>query len=148
LHPLPFSGGPLFAIIFWGVYVTWMALEINGAKNKPAKDRSQNRDRGSYQRILRVFCLALASAFALAFLFPQATIVWHRVPVFFVGIVLMLAGIAFRFYAMWVLGKFFTYQVAVHSGQVVVQAGPYRYSRHPSYTGALITLAGLGLALG
>jgi protein-S-isoprenylcysteine O-methyltransferase Ste14 len=30
----------------------------------------------------------------------------------------------------------------------VVQSGPYRYIRHPSYTGALITLAGLGLALG
>jgi protein-S-isoprenylcysteine O-methyltransferase Ste14 len=148
LHPLPFSGGPLYAIIFWAVYVTWMLLEIRGAKNKPAKDRSQNRDRGSYQLILLLFWLALGSAFALAFLFPQATIVWHRVAVFFVGILLMLAGIAFRFYAMSVLGKFFTYQVVVQSAQVVVQAGPYRYIRHPSYTGALITLAGLGLALG
>jgi protein-S-isoprenylcysteine O-methyltransferase Ste14 len=49
---------------------------------------------------------------------------------------------------MRVLGRFFTYNVAVHAGQTVVEAGPYRYIRHPSYTGALITLVGVGLALG
>jgi len=73
---------------------------------------------------------------------------WERVSVFFVGITLMLAGLAFRFYAMSVLGRSFTYDVAVEAGQTIVEAGPYRYIRHPSYTGALITLVGLGLALG
>jgi protein-S-isoprenylcysteine O-methyltransferase Ste14 len=73
---------------------------------------------------------------------------WKRSSVFFVGIGLMLAGLAFRFYAMWVLGRFFTYDITVQVGQTVVETGPYRYIRHPSYTGALITLVGLGLALG
>jgi protein-S-isoprenylcysteine O-methyltransferase Ste14 len=73
---------------------------------------------------------------------------YQRTSVFFIGITLMLAGLAFRFYAMWVLGRFFTYDVAVQADQTIVEAGPYRYIRHPSYTGALITLVGLGLALG
>ena len=60
----------------------------------------------------------------------------------------MWAGIAFRYYAMRVLGRYFTFQVDVHSGQTVIEAGPYRYVRHPSYTGALITVLGLGLTLG
>jgi protein-S-isoprenylcysteine O-methyltransferase Ste14 len=55
---------------------------------------------------------------------------------------------AFRYYCMRVLGRYFTFNVAVHSGQTVVEAGPYRYIRHPSYTGALITVVGLGLVLG
>jgi protein-S-isoprenylcysteine O-methyltransferase Ste14 len=80
------------------------------------------------------------------FLLPQATILWERTSLFFIGI--MLVGMAFRFYAMSVLGRFFTYDVAVHSGQTAIEAGPYRYIRHPSYTSALITLVGLGLALG
>jgi protein-S-isoprenylcysteine O-methyltransferase Ste14 len=46
------------------------------------------------------------------------------------------------------LGRFFTYDVAIHAGQTVIEAGPYRYIRHPSYTGGLVTLAGIGLALG
>ncbi len=37
--------------------------------------------------------------------------------------------------------------MATHAGQVVIQSGPYRLIRHPSYTGALITLLGMGLAL-
>lgn len=60
----------------------------------------------------------------------------------------MLAGMALRFYAMWVLGRSFTYYVAVRAEQKVVEAGPYRYVRHPSYTGALVLYIGLGLALG
>jgi protein-S-isoprenylcysteine O-methyltransferase Ste14 len=92
--------------------------------------------------------LALALGFALSFAVPQATMMWKRTSIFFVGIALMLAGMAFRFYAMWVLGRFFTYDVAIQAGQTTVEAGPYRYIRHPSYTGALITLVGFGLALG
>jgi protein-S-isoprenylcysteine O-methyltransferase Ste14 len=35
--------------------------------------------------------------------------------------------------------------IRVHAGQTVIEVGPYRYIRHPSYTGALITLVGLAL---
>jgi protein-S-isoprenylcysteine O-methyltransferase Ste14 len=32
--------------------------------------------------------------------------------------------------------------------QPVISTGPYRVLRHPSYAGVLLTLAGIGLALG
>ncbi len=95
-----------------------------------------------------VLWFAVGFDFAFSFLLPQATILWKRTSLFFIGISLMLAGLAFRFYAMSVLGRFFTYDVAVQADQTVVEIGPYRYIRHPSYTGAFITLVGLGLALG
>jgi protein-S-isoprenylcysteine O-methyltransferase len=60
----------------------------------------------------------------------------------------MLAGIALRWYSARVLGKYFTFDVAINSGQTLIEAGPYRYIRHPSYSGALLTLFGFGLALG
>lgn len=44
------------------------------------------------------------------------------------------------------LGDYFTGAVAVSDDQPVVTAGPYRVLRHPSYTGLLLALAGLGLA--
>jgi protein-S-isoprenylcysteine O-methyltransferase Ste14 len=37
--------------------------------------------------------------------------------------------------------------VAIQPGQAVVENGPYRLIRHPSYSGALITIFGVGLAL-
>ena len=148
MHPLPFSGGPAYASIFWTTYILWLVLETIGSRTKRSTDLTNASDRGSFQLIMILLWLAVGLDFALSFLLPQATILWHRIALFFVGIGLMLAGLAFRFYAMSLLGRFFTYHVAVHPGQTVIEAGPYRYIRHPSYTGALITLVGLGLALG
>ncbi len=65
-----------------------------------------------------------------------------------VGIVLMWAGIALRQWAVLTLGRYFTVVVRVASDQQVVVRGPYRWVRHPSYTGLLLTLVGLGAALG
>ena len=92
--------------------------------------------------------LAIGLDFTLSFQFPQAAIRWKRTSLFFIGIAFMLAGMALRFYAMAILGRFFTYHIAVHADQTVVEVGPYHYIRHPSYTGALMIFVGLGLALG
>jgi protein-S-isoprenylcysteine O-methyltransferase Ste14 len=64
------------------------------------------------------------------------------------SIALMWAGIALRQWAVWVLGRFFTVVVRVTAGQTVVDGGPYRWVRHPSYTGLLLTLSGAGVAFG
>lgn len=40
------------------------------------------------------------------------------------------------------LGRYFTAVVAVQEAQPVVESGPYRWVRHPSYTGALIAALG------
>ena len=71
-----------------------------------------------------------------------------RWPLFVAGIVLMCAGIAIRQWAVWTLGRFFTIDVRVQSGQTVVDRGPYRWVRHPAYTGLIMTFVGLGLTLG
>ena len=148
MHPLPLSGGPVYAIVFWATYILWLVLETIGSRTKRSADPTNTRDRGSFRLIMILLWVAIGLVFALPFFLPQATILGHRSAIFFVGVALMLVGMAFRFYTMSLLGRFFTYQVAVHPGQTVVEAGPYRYIRHPSYTGALITLVGLGLALG
>jgi len=86
-------------------------------------------------------------AFNLPVYLPHTTIIWHRTTLFIIGIVLMLLGVAFRWYAIWVLGRYFTRDVAVSADQQVVQRGPYHFIRHPSYSGALLTIVGVGLAL-
>ncbi len=45
------------------------------------------------------------------------------------------------------LGRYFTTSVAVAPEQTVIEAGPYRLIRHPSYTGLLMILLGFGLSL-
>jgi protein-S-isoprenylcysteine O-methyltransferase Ste14 len=68
--------------------------------------------------------------------------------VFGLGIAVVVTGAAVRVWAMITLGRWFTYDVRVTVGQPVVQTGPYRWVRHPSYTGVLLVLLGIGLTLG
>lgn len=148
MHPLPFSGPPIYATIFWTTYILWIIPEAIASRRKPAKSSSTLMDRHSYLLVMSMLWIGIAADFALAFVFPQASVCSARTALFFTGIGLMYAGMTLRLYSMIVLGRYFTYQVAVHRDQPVIEKGPYRYIRHPSYTGGLITLIGLGLALG
>jgi protein-S-isoprenylcysteine O-methyltransferase Ste14 len=64
---------------------------------------------------------------------------------FAVGMVILVAGLVLRGWSIMTLGEYFTGAVAVSADQRVVTVGPYRVLRHPSYTGLLLALAGLGL---
>ena len=145
---LLFSGGLIYQVSFWAAFLLWVCPEIVAAKMKRSTDPSKARDRGSLNLIASLWFAGMAGDFAFSFLLPGAAMLEWRHELFFVGIFLMLSGSAFRWYSIAVLGKYFTFDVAVHTGQVVIEAGPYRYIRHPSYAGALVSLIGLGLALG
>ena len=64
-----------------------------------------------------------------------------------IGLLLILLGVALRWYSIWTLGRYFTRDVAVSAGQQIVQHGPYRAIRHPAYSGTFLTMLGVGLAV-
>jgi protein-S-isoprenylcysteine O-methyltransferase Ste14 len=63
------------------------------------------------------------------------------------GTAIMLLGLGLRIWSVAVLGQYFRTTIELNENQKVVQAGPYRYIRHPSYTGLILTCIGYGLAL-
>jgi len=63
------------------------------------------------------------------------------------GTAIAVAGIAFRIWAILTLGRFFKFVVVIQEGHRVIDRGPYRLLRHPSYTGGLVALLGIGLTL-
>ena len=148
MRPVPFSARPIYGIIFWITFALWVLPEILFWKIKRSTDATKVRDKGSLDLIVILFWAGIAADFLISFLLPQTVISWKRTLVFILGIFLMTTGIALRWYCILILGKFFTFDVAIRAGQPLIETGPYRYIRHPSYTGALLTLAGFGLALG
>ncbi|RKP24956.1 hypothetical protein SYNPS1DRAFT_9231, partial [Syncephalis pseudoplumigaleata] len=54
------------------------------------------------------------------------------------AVVLCLLAMEIRAWSMRELGRFFTFQIGVSKDQHIVKTGPYRYVRHPSYTGAIL----------
>jgi protein-S-isoprenylcysteine O-methyltransferase len=148
MRPVPFSAGAIHGIIFWIAFALWILPEVIFWRIKRSGDAAKLRDRGSLDLIVILFWAGIAADFLFSSLVPNGAISWMRSSVFVLGIFLMAAGIALRWYCILILGKFFTFDVATHSGQPLIETGPYRYIRHPSYTGALVTLVGFGLALG
>ena len=65
-----------------------------------------------------------------------------------VGVVLFFAGLTVRWWAIIVLGRFFTVDVTIEKDHELVERGPFRIVRHPSYTGVLLAFVGLALSLG
>lgn len=61
------------------------------------------------------------------------------------GLVACWLGIALRQWSFRTLGYYFTFVVTTSSDQPVIDSGPYRFVRHPSYTGIVIAMAGIGL---
>lgn len=64
------------------------------------------------------------------------------------GLGVFAVGTILRWWSIRHLGRFFTVNVALAADHRVVDTGPYRWVRHPSYSGLLLQFAGLGLTLG
>jgi protein-S-isoprenylcysteine O-methyltransferase Ste14 len=64
------------------------------------------------------------------------------------GTLLVLLGLLFAAWARWHLGRNWSGTVTVKQGHTLIRTGPYRYVRHPIYTGMLTALAGTALAFG
>ncbi|HVN16286.1 MAG TPA: isoprenylcysteine carboxylmethyltransferase family protein [Anaerolineales bacterium] len=143
--PLIFTNH-IAAQILIASYFIWLVPEIIHTFSHHVEASSRVHDHYS-SLVLRVSLgTAVFSAYWLARMETWATISWHPVLIFGLGISLMVIGVLFRWYAIRVLGKYFSVRLAVQPGQTVMQEGPYHWIRHPSYTGSLITMLGLGLA--
>jgi protein-S-isoprenylcysteine O-methyltransferase len=68
---------------------------------------------------------------------------WIRV----LAVGLFVAGLAIRWWAIVTLGRFFTVDVVVEKDHELVETGPFRWVRHPSYTGVLLAFLGWAMTL-
>jgi protein-S-isoprenylcysteine O-methyltransferase Ste14 len=139
------GGGTMAMVVaFWVVFYGWISAELwLGYRSRRLPRGATDRDSGSKAWLIGSVWTTVAVGIGLGFVFPDAAIKSGRAGIFVAGLVLMLAGMALRWYAVWLLGASFTVDVATRPGQPVVESGPYRWIRHPSYTGGLLTLLGV-----
>jgi protein-S-isoprenylcysteine O-methyltransferase Ste14 len=144
-YAFPFRNRPEMTAIFWVAFAIWIVPEFVASKVRRARRSDKHLDKGSLNVIAVLWCAGIGLDFIATRFIRSASIPGNAA--FFIGVSLMLSGIVFRWYSASVLGKYFTFDVTVQNNQHLVEVGPYRYVRHPSYTGALLTLIGFGLAL-
>ena len=134
------------AALFISVYFLMILTEIIGGLIVPHARRHgteiKKKERGSG----KLTSASVAVSFLVAYFFALSGITLMPSWFFYLGIVIIILGIIVRQWSIAVLGRFFSPTIGVQEGQKVVETGPYRLVRHPSYTGVLLILVGVGLA--
>jgi protein-S-isoprenylcysteine O-methyltransferase Ste14 len=142
MKPLAIHGGVATTIwvvcaATWALFELGLAIHVRGASG---------RDRSFVPLTLAVVGgMALGQFVARRAGLPLPGPGWWPVTL---GVVVFALGLALRAWAVRELGRFFKFTVVVQADHQVVDTGPYRLIRHPSYTGLLMIELGLGIALG
>lgn len=124
------------------VTLAWVAVETAlVVRERRWRRASAGLDRRSYL----VLSVSVVSAIAITIAFASSN---RTEPRLAIALAVLAAGVALRVWAVRTLGAAFRVVVSISEDQRLVTGGPYRILRHPSYTGLLLALLGIGLANG
>jgi len=147
IGPHVFRHHPVVTGVWVATYLLWILPEVVLSRRLRSEKDAQKLDRGSKAIVIASINIGIFLGFLAAYTAPSLSVESYWQTLFALGIAVWLGGIAFRMYSIRVLGRFFTYDVAISSGQRVVERGPYRWLRHPSYLGGLLAMVGFGMTL-
>jgi protein-S-isoprenylcysteine O-methyltransferase Ste14 len=132
--------------LLWGAWALYWL--ISAAGNKATRRRESLGSR--FAHVLP----GVAGGVLIAWRSPAwpgwlAARLWPRalLPVW-LGLALLAAGLAFSVWARVRLGRNWSGTVTVKEGHELIRTGPYRYVRHPIYTGLLAAVLGTAITSG
>ncbi|MGH8093179.1 MAG: methyltransferase family protein [Chthoniobacterales bacterium] len=123
-----------------------LASELALALARRSKSQATGKDRFTLPLLWTVIGLSIWAAFFLHAAFPQGRLP-HPRTFYIIGLILFVLGLIVRWAAIIYLGRFFTVNVAIAEDHQLITTGPYRYVRHPSYTGTFLIFFGYGLCM-
>jgi protein-S-isoprenylcysteine O-methyltransferase Ste14 len=138
----------LYLVLLNSVAAIWIAFEIWLVVRDHIQGKGKTgKDRGTVYYNFIAITLGITSAGIISgyskLFFPGG----RTSTVFAIGLIIMVLGLALRIWAVWALGASFRTTVETHEYQKVKSDGPYRFVRHPSYSGLLLISCGYGIAV-
>jgi protein-S-isoprenylcysteine O-methyltransferase Ste14 len=126
----------LSALIFaaWAAFGAYWLISALGAKE------------GSFSGRRRVPVVFAGTAFVLLRVFQTGALAVHSPVLQVVGMILLLSGLGLAVWARIHLGRNWGMPMTRKNDPELVTSGPYRFVRHPIYSGVLLAILGTALA--
>src|SRR5215467_16022830 len=132
----------------WELGLIYLVSEILLTLTRRSRSKTGTKqDRSTLGIIWLVIAISIVAGVFVAQNFRAATLPHGRMFAS-AGVVLFVAGLILRWWAIITLGRFFTVDLTIEKDHELVERGPFRVVRHPSYTGVLLAFVGLGRSLG
>jgi protein-S-isoprenylcysteine O-methyltransferase Ste14 len=130
---------PLLIISF-----LWLISEIILSLLKRSSPSVKNLDKSSLRILWITILVSISVGIYLAMSGIGRFNIYAR-ETYSIGLLFILAGLLVRWFAIFQLRKYFTVNVSIREDHQLIQKGLYRYLRHPSYSGSLLSFLGLAL---
>lgn len=132
-------------------FITWMLFLvvwlIAAIRTKQTQERAPVGSRVAYGiPVLIGAYLMFASNPAFGRLYTH--IIPRSAAIENIGLLLTVAGIALAIWARFYIGQNWSGNVTIKVGHELIRTGPYRWVRHPIYSGILLAIFGTALAKG
>ena len=145
--PLDWFPDPYFstilAILIFGTFFIDYALPKRMAQ-RDSNHPILRQDRGSFRIIQGLAIISLAAAV----FFRSLNLALVPGASQYAGLLFIVVGLLVREWAIVKLGQFFSRTVQIKSEHRLITDGPYRWLRHPAYTGMILIYLGIALAIG
>jgi protein-S-isoprenylcysteine O-methyltransferase len=126
--------------------LTYLAAELVLQFSRRSGRNAKQADGGSFALLWVSVAVGIGLGIALAYRVPAAGFFLPAIA-FWVVVAAFAGGLVLRWWAILALGKFFTVDVAIATDHRLVVRGPYRWMRHPSYTGMMLVFIALAVSL-
>jgi protein-S-isoprenylcysteine O-methyltransferase Ste14 len=130
----------IFFVYLYGIFEYFISLR----QRKKIKIVSEG-DKGSLKILLLCISIGYLLSFAVAATKFGRIYYWNYL--FVIGLIISSIGLAFRFFSIKTLNKYFTYSVTKVVDHVIVEKGLYKNIRHPGYLGQILIFTGISISL-
>ena len=133
----------MFHTVFTVIFILWGVSEVFISSRLRTKGDS-GRDAGTLKYVLIAAYASIGVAVYITL--HDDGVLAEPTPAGYIGLAAIILGVVVRAYAILTLRRFFTVNVTLQEGHRLIRTGPYRFIRHPAYTGTLLSFYGFALA--
>jgi protein-S-isoprenylcysteine O-methyltransferase Ste14 len=130
------------------LWLAWFAYWMVAARNVKVTRRREGLETFLLNRVFVVIGALLLVVPRQPLHWLDARFVPPTMTVYWLGFVIVAAGLGFAVWARLHLGRNWSATVTIKQDHELIRTGPYGVVRHPIYTGLLLALLGSAIAIG